>query len=303
MSRHSKNNTASSVFTYHERKSIKGYGSIHERLGTESLRQFEQCWICLKIAEEPVATPEGYLFCRDCIIFNFGKQREHWTALKEKERQAEELRKGQDNSNSDDVEAFIKGQDLFHKEARVRIKGNVESEFGYFENSDEERETVAMAERFKLQQARKRKKLVANEGESSNPSSVSFWAPHETHTGRANLELLGDGHKKHKKTEDRLVLKCPISNKPLRLKDLVTVHPKVEERDDGKTKWICSVSLKELGMQPVVLDRKTGELMLKEVLKEMGMKAPPSLIEMKTGESIFASHNKVEINVFRPNIA
>lgn len=41
MSRHSKNNTAAPVFTYHEKKMLKNqYGTIEQRLGTDSHVQF-----------------------------------------------------------------------------------------------------------------------------------------------------------------------------------------------------------------------------------------------------------------------
>ena len=36
MSRHSKNNTSSSVFTYAERKMIKDFGTQKQRLGVDS---------------------------------------------------------------------------------------------------------------------------------------------------------------------------------------------------------------------------------------------------------------------------
>jgi len=38
MSRHSKNNTAHSVFTYNEKKMLKSYGTQVERLGTDSFK-------------------------------------------------------------------------------------------------------------------------------------------------------------------------------------------------------------------------------------------------------------------------
>eukprot|EP01057_Protomagalhaensia_wolfi_P005831 Protomagalhaensia_wolfi_Nauph_80__5830@NODE_734_length_2052_cov_85_306011_g549_i0_p1_GENE_NODE_734_length_2052_cov_85_306011_g549_i0NODE_734_length_2052_cov_85_306011_g549_i0_p1_ORF_typecomplete_len301_score52_03zfNOSIP/PF15906_5/8_2e30zfNOSIP/PF15906_5/1_4e04zfC3HC4_4/PF15227_6/2_4e05zfC3HC4_4/PF15227_6/7_9e03Rtf2/PF04641_12/78Rtf2/PF04641_12/8_2e02Rtf2/PF04641_12/2_7e05zfRING_UBOX/PF13445_6/7_8e05zfRING_UBOX/PF13445_6/1_8e04Ubox/PF04564_15/0_0084Ubox/PF04564_15/59zfC3HC4/PF00097_25/0_00034zfC3 len=299
MSRHSKNNTASSVFTYHERKSIKGYGSIHERLGTESLRHFEQCWICLKPAVDPVATPTGYLYCRDCIIFNFGEQRQLWEDNIKAQKNAAVVEGSPDEAN---INAFLTGQSLLDKQGTLSIKGrDYEDQVGLFEHSDEERETKDMSERIKKQQERKRKREV-EAGGSMNPRSVSFWAPHETHTGRANLEFLGAKKQKRKAGNEKLVLQCPVSKTPLRLKDLIPVRPKVDQTDDGKTKWICSTSLKELAMQEVVLLKETGELMLKSVWKELGSDSKAAVVDMKSGESIFSSHNKVEINLFRPNI-
>ncbi|GAB66887.1 hypothetical protein PCYB_102370 [Plasmodium cynomolgi strain B] len=53
MTRHSKNNTANPIFTYHERKKVSDVGTLKERLGKDSMRRFEQCWICLRSAETP----------------------------------------------------------------------------------------------------------------------------------------------------------------------------------------------------------------------------------------------------------
>ena len=51
MARHSKNNTASCVFTYGERQKLKAsneWGEINSRIGADSQKKFEQCNLCLK---------------------------------------------------------------------------------------------------------------------------------------------------------------------------------------------------------------------------------------------------------------
>eukprot|EP00921_Rhytidocystis_pertsovi_P017191 GHVQ01027014.1.p1 GENE.GHVQ01027014.1~~GHVQ01027014.1.p1 ORF type:complete len:272 (-),score=37.72 GHVQ01027014.1:383-1198(-) len=75
MSRHSKNNTAHSIFTYHERKLMKDVGTLKERLGGESQKRFEDCWLCLSTALKPVCSPRGFIFCRSCIVLNFAQQK------------------------------------------------------------------------------------------------------------------------------------------------------------------------------------------------------------------------------------
>ena len=67
MTKHSKNNTASSVFSYAEyKKAGKEYGSKRQRLGNESMRRFDACALCLNSARDPVACNEGHLFCKEC---------------------------------------------------------------------------------------------------------------------------------------------------------------------------------------------------------------------------------------------
>ncbi|KAJ4467215.1 hypothetical protein J3R30DRAFT_3309675 [Lentinula aciculospora] len=66
MTKHSKNNTASSIFSYAEYKKLD-YGTKKQRLGNESMRRFDACALCLNRAREPLACVEGHLFCKECV--------------------------------------------------------------------------------------------------------------------------------------------------------------------------------------------------------------------------------------------
>lgn len=66
MTKHSKNNTASSVFSYAEYKKLD-YGTKRQRLGNESMRQFDACSLCLQRARDSVCCNSGHLFCKECI--------------------------------------------------------------------------------------------------------------------------------------------------------------------------------------------------------------------------------------------
>ena len=75
MSRHSKNCTAHSILTSHEKTKIvstqQQYGTIRSRLGTDSQKKFEECCLCLgKVRLPAQVCPEGHLFCKDCITEN-----------------------------------------------------------------------------------------------------------------------------------------------------------------------------------------------------------------------------------------
>ncbi|RUS29189.1 hypothetical protein BC938DRAFT_480943 [Jimgerdemannia flammicorona] len=74
MPRHSKNNTASSVFTYHE-SHILEYGTKKQRLGRDSFRDFDACHLCLQRARDPVCCPQGHLSCRECALENILAQK------------------------------------------------------------------------------------------------------------------------------------------------------------------------------------------------------------------------------------
>ncbi|GBE89838.1 hypothetical protein BKA93DRAFT_872904 [Sparassis latifolia] len=95
MTKHSKNNTASSVFSYAEHKKLN-YGTKRQRLGNESMRRFDACALCLQRARDPVACHKGHLFCKECVytdlvtqIGDIKRQKARLEALK---REAEDER-------------------------------------------------------------------------------------------------------------------------------------------------------------------------------------------------------------------
>ncbi|KAH8112919.1 hypothetical protein DFH11DRAFT_1857693 [Phellopilus nigrolimitatus] len=97
MTKHSKNNTASSIFSYHEYKRLN-YGTQRQRLGHESMRQYDACALCLQKARNPVSCNDGHLFCKECIYADLlsqkkdiKRQKAKLEALK-KEAEAERLR-------------------------------------------------------------------------------------------------------------------------------------------------------------------------------------------------------------------
>ncbi|TFK31774.1 hypothetical protein BDQ12DRAFT_739790 [Crucibulum laeve] len=97
MTKHSKNNTASSIFSYAEYKKLD-YGTKRQRLGNESMRRFDACSLCLNRAREPLACNEGHLFCKECVYTDLltqkkdiKRQKDKLEALK-KEAQEEKAR-------------------------------------------------------------------------------------------------------------------------------------------------------------------------------------------------------------------
>ncbi|KAI9217250.1 hypothetical protein BC828DRAFT_391669 [Blastocladiella britannica] len=73
MPKHSKNNTASSVFTHAERERLE-YGTKRQRLGRDSKRAFDACFLCLATAEDPLCCPDGHIACKECILSSLVKQ-------------------------------------------------------------------------------------------------------------------------------------------------------------------------------------------------------------------------------------
>lgn len=73
MTRHSKNCTASSVYSYHEKKKdakTSGYGSLKLRYGKDGVKDFDCCSLSLHPCRNPVVTPGKFEFSSDikCMI-------------------------------------------------------------------------------------------------------------------------------------------------------------------------------------------------------------------------------------------
>lgn len=59
MTRHARNCTAGAVYTYHEKKkdaAASGYGTNLQRVGKDSLRDFDCCCLSLQPCRNPVIT-------------------------------------------------------------------------------------------------------------------------------------------------------------------------------------------------------------------------------------------------------
>ncbi|EGO01162.1 hypothetical protein SERLA73DRAFT_179260 [Serpula lacrymans var. lacrymans S7.3] len=90
MTKHSKNNTASSVFSYAEKQKTN-YGTKRQRLGNESMRTFDACALCLQRAREPLACNHGHLFCKECVYTDLLTQKKD---IKRQKDRLEAMKKG-----------------------------------------------------------------------------------------------------------------------------------------------------------------------------------------------------------------
>lgn len=267
MARHSKNNTANPIFTYHERKKVKDVGTLKERLGKDSMRKFEECWICLRNAEYPVSTPYGHIFCKMCILNNLLVQKKKYT---EKKREYEE-----------------------HLKEMKRKK----KELYLLENEEKKKKFVETLERIDT------KEEIKEEPDMKDISS-NFWITN-------NLKVKKDGIQKTLKPPSKHLI-CPISNKSLKIKDLITIHPEiVRENDSSKETWVCSFSKKSIDTSEAILIKKTGQIILKSFFEKYiyGKKntydvtvEEGDFIKLQPAGTAFCSHNNVENKKYRESL-
>lgn len=97
MTKHGRNCTNSSVYTYHERKKdaqASGFGTDRMRASKDSVKDFDCCCLTLQPCRNPVITPDGYLYDKEAIIeYILTKKKEFRSKMKqyEKEKKKEEL--------------------------------------------------------------------------------------------------------------------------------------------------------------------------------------------------------------------
>lgn len=196
MTRHSKNNTDGAVFTYHEKRAA-GFGSEKMRLGSDSVRSFDCCCLSLMPCRHPMVSPDGYLFDQEYIYENLLKQKKAIKARVQEWERQEEGRKHE-----------LQEEDERRKEMQRR-------EFSQLETG----EKIPVA----VDDTTNTTKVNSHGVDVTNALKNNFWLP--TNTPLAEKTLL---------EKPDLRTKNPISNKTLRVKELIAVKFTPINRDSKK---------------------------------------------------------------------
>jgi len=206
MSRHSKNNTALGFFTYAERQKLN-YGTQKLRLGRESLRDFDACFLCLQKARSPVICPKGHLMCKECIYESILTQK------KEIARQTKLYELQQDEIKNEKIKKDQMAQDIL-------IKQFEKTQNSYLEVKPLKAHTDIKESEIKNIPASEREKKIAldiveKQTNKSNNNMNCFWIPDLTPEN--NPEQI-------KKTE--LHPQCYAGEKPhkINIKKLIPVN-------------------------------------------------------------------------------
>ncbi|CAG9091429.1 hypothetical protein JYU34_009700 [Plutella xylostella] len=240
MTRHARNCTAGAVYTYHEKKkdaAASGYGTQAERVGKDSVKSFDCCSLTLQPCRNPVVTKEGYLFDKEAIL-------EYIIAKK-----AEYNRK-------------LK---LYEKQLKKE-----ESEKAELAAAEKEANLI------KFMNREKNISSVQNKTSTSTPSTStsssqgkqvpSFWIPSQLPDAKIS-----------KLDKPDPVVYCPISGKPLKMKDLIEVKwTLVKDPDDKKSliakenRYMCPVTHDILSNAvPCAIIRTTGDIVTMECVENL----------------------------------
>lgn len=246
MTRHARNCTAGAVYTYHEKKkdaASSGFGSSSRRLGKDSVKGFDCCSLTLQPCRNPVITKDGYLFDKEAILtYIITKKKEFARKMKEYERQLKEDEEEQvEKANAEtkkQVDRFISTEKNIVSLKTANPADEIPSTSGAISN-------VSLG---------KRKELP------------SFWVPSQTPSAKvARLE----------KPDSKIY--CPISNKPLKMKELIDVKfTEVKDPSDKKSliakenRYMCAVTHDILNNSvPCAVLKTTGDVVTMECVEKI----------------------------------
>ncbi|KAI7849017.1 hypothetical protein BDC45DRAFT_294017 [Circinella umbellata] len=241
MPRHSKNNTASSVFTYHETKSLD-YGTKKHRLGRDSFREYNACFLCLQTARDPVACPQGHLACRECMYESILTQKQ--TIKREQRLLEQKLQTLEEKKEREQEEARQVMLDQFEK-TQTSMLGNRKRQQREQKKDETIDESTNPGVKRKIQDAtdedqleRTAKRLAEEKADKAKSKVSSFWLP--TMTPEAEKQYKDE----IKPIQTQTMCTAVKKSHPVSLKTLIEV--KFQYEDDTKKKCQCPACLKTL---------------------------------------------------------
>lgn len=316
MTRHGKNCTAASVYSYHERQrdaKVSGYGTLHARLGADSIKGFDCCSLTLQPCKDPVITPNGYLFDRQAILeYILAQKREIAKRTKQWEKQmtvnTEELKKAQQSDREQTIRKFA-------EVAATPVHSGQKTSFEETCEGNSTTNPLKRAGSAIIVQPAQKVRAIGNEGDISNMRGErskqlpSFWIP--------ELNPTADATKLEKPSQKVL---CPLSGKPLKLKDLMDVKFTPIPKDDDKslivaqTRYMCAVTHDALTNATRCAYLKKSKCIVTwdvvETLIKKDWLDPISgdpmtendIVELQRGGTGFAATNEVKAKLIRPQL-
>lgn len=245
MTRHGKNCTAGAVYTYHEKKkdtAASGYGTQTVRLSKDAVKDFDCCCLSLQPCKDPVVTPDGYIFEKEAILeYILHQKKEIARQMKAYEKQKTQRKAEVQELQKAAKESKVKG--FLEKETSI-ISKPLNPFMGGTQPSMSNKPSR----------------------EDQDKQLPSFWIPSLTPEAKATTL----------KKPDKTVY-CPMSGKPLKMKDLIPVKftPVDETLDrvgliNRQDRYICAVTRDMLGNSvPCAVLRPSGAVVTLECVEKL----------------------------------
>jgi len=274
MTRHGKNCTAGAVYTYHEKKkdtAASGYGTQSIRLGKDAIKDFDCCCLSLQPCQDPVLTPDGYLYERQAILEYILHQK---TEIAKKMKAYEKQKQAQKSNSQLESKSEERQRVEKFKTRENSIVSKPINPFTSGQNRGNEKGTTDSSS------AESSSAAGASSAAPSSQSLPSFWIP--SLTPEAKPTLL--------KKPSKAVL-CPMSRRPIKMNELITVcftplDPSLDRvalltRQD---RYVCAVTRDVLGNSvPCAVLRSSGTVVTQECVEKLIKK---DMIDPITGDKL-----------------
>lgn len=250
MTRHSKNATAGATYTAHEKKKDSkqsGYGTQDVRLSKDSIKDFDCCALSLQPCRVPVITPDGWIFEKEAILeYILSKKVENAKLMKKFNQQ-----KSEKNKEMNEL------AEIAHKE---KIEKFVKTEGKVVQDSSSGSSKPSATSSIEY-------KSVNNMNTENKSKLPSFWIPSLAPESKTKVPI---------KKPDTTIY-CPMSNKPLSMKDLTEVKFKfIEDKNDNRSlivkqdRYVCAVSNDVLGNNvPCCVLKTSGAVVTQECVDKI----------------------------------
>ncbi|KAM9844182.1 nitric oxide synthase-interacting protein [Aulostomus maculatus] len=273
MTRHGKNCTAGAVYTYHEKKkdtAASGYGTQSIRLGKDAIKDFDCCCLSLQPCQDPVVTPDGFLYEKQAILEYILHQK---TEIAKKMKAYEKQKQVQKNNNQ--LESKSEERDRVEK-FKTRENSIVSKPINPFTSVQTKGDEKARTDSSAAETS------SVGSAASSSQSLPSFWIPSLTPEAKATLL----------KKPSKIVL-CPMSGRPIKMNELIPVRftpmdPSLDRvalltRQD---RYVCAVTRDVLGNSvPCAVLRPSGNVVTQECVEKLIKK---DMLDPVTGDKLCA---------------
>jgi len=305
MTRHSKNSTANAVYTYHEKhkdSTTGGYGTTQMRLSKDAIKEFDCCNLTLQPCRDPVITKDGFLFDKQAILeyiihqkkLNARKLKEYQKQLERKQQEADELT-AQDEQKK--LNKFLEKEATYSVNQAVKNLVASKEEgatLPSFATTTPKTSSSSSSNRTtKNDDDDYERELQTPTSSSSNASALnnmdgrqakalpSFWIPSLTPAAKKTELKKPDQH-----------VYCPISGKPISMKDLIDVKFKLANDVNPdkrplvavKDRYVCAVTGDLLGNSvPCAVLRTSGNVVTMDSVNRL---IKLDMIDPITGETL-----------------
>jgi len=242
MARHSKNNTAGSVFTYHEKQLMES-GAKTVRLAACSIKPFDACCICISTVTNPVCCREGHLFCKECILTQLliqkKEKKQQMAKYLEQQAKLEQKKQEQEAQALSEIKAqFEKTNEGLLPTASHLVKSSVTDETKGFASIINEKGEIVYAtdvERKQLEMTGFKQRKNHENSSAFNPQNkiASYWIPQLVPTAQDDIIS---------KPESRCM--CPEGEHFLSPKHLIKVIFELDKNPDQRKVLFCCPTCK-----------------------------------------------------------